>query len=164
MKREIHTERKIFHPLIHSPNRHIKQGWVKPKPGAQNSIHVSHADGRGPSTSVFHYFPRRFSRECIRSGAARAQTSPLIQDSGAASDGLIHWATLWAPVPLFWSPSIHRFWWKGSSTLNCPRWWNTWHLYRTDRTESSVSVTCTHGLGEGDTVHYTGPQRSCPRE
>lgn len=90
MKREIHTERKIFHPLIHSPNRHIKQGWVKPKPGAQNSIHVSHADGRGPSTSVFHYFPRRFSRECIRSGAARAQTSPLIQDSGAASDGLIH--------------------------------------------------------------------------
>lgn len=59
-QRNLPSDRHIFHALVHSPNACHSQAWARPKPGAKNSILVSHVGGGGPSTwDIFHCCPNK---------------------------------------------------------------------------------------------------------
>lgn len=59
LERQSHRE---IYPLVHSWNAHNIQGWARSKPGAYNSIKVSHFGSRAWSMllSIIHCLP-----ECI---------------------------------------------------------------------------------------------------
>lgn len=60
-------EGDIFHPLIHSPSHYNSQGWARPKPGARNSVLVSHMTGRASSAwAITWCFPRCTNRKTDR--------------------------------------------------------------------------------------------------
>lgn len=48
-QRDREREKQSSRLLVHSPNAHNSQGWVRSKLGVGNSIQVSHVSGRDPS-------------------------------------------------------------------------------------------------------------------
>lgn len=67
-------KRDNFHLLVHS---HCNgQGWTSLKPGALNSLWISHVNGRCPSTWAIFYaaFPGALIRSLIWNRTAKTQT------------------------------------------------------------------------------------------
>lgn len=81
---------EILHPLVHSSNACNSQVWSRPEPGGKDSIKISQAGGRDPTTWViFCCLPRHIiSRLC------RTQTGILAWDTSIVSGHLTGCVTI----------------------------------------------------------------------
>lgn len=94
------TDRKLSHPVIHSPNGSNSQYSCRQKTAGKNFIQIPYVCGRLPSLFEPQCSPGALTGSWIRSGAAEIWTLTLILNTDVPRGTLTHCTTTCAP-PMF---------------------------------------------------------------